>query len=193
MTPTTPVLTVDLDSLKAAKQTIVLILSELPEFRTNEVDRIIDEVTSLSPSISYSKNFPYLAIATIWKKPITGDENLRNVFIKHPQKTLRLQKLKDIPTLSQTNSLFELKGDDRLIPIKVKVQLPTGEIYKSVLCRVKEIKALTHTLPEPYSLFITKSGREGSESLHFTPSILSTTVKLPKGFPTPEFSSMELV
>lgn len=193
MTLASPYLTVNSDSLKTGKPSITLTLPELPKFKPYEVDRIIDGPSSLSPSISYSTNFPYLATSTIWKKSITGNESLSDVFIKQSQKVLKLEKLLNIPALSQANCIFEFKGDDRLIPIKIKAQLPTGNVYKSVLCKVKEIKAFASTLPEPYSLFITKSAREGSESLHLTPSISGTIVELPKGFLVPAFSSMELV
>ncbi len=189
----TPYLSVRWDSLNYGTPTVILTLPELPTFHALEVDMILNESFSLCPGITYSTDVPYLATSTIRKKPIVNGLELDRVILRSTGQVFNLERQIHIPLLAQVNDLFELKGDQRLIPITVRAFVEGRYEYRYVLCLVAAIKGLLYTLARKLHLFIAQSAKEGNSSLHFIPSYSTDSLIVPAEYTLPKYARMEAV
>jgi len=188
-----PALSVRWDSRKYRTPTVILTLPELPEFHPLEVDMLLHESFSLTPSITYSTNFPYLALSTIRKKPIVNGSELERVTLRSTGQVFNLERQVPIPLLAQVNDIFELNGDQRLIPITVRAFVEDRYKYLCVLCLVAEIRSLLYTLPRNLHLFIAQAAKEGNNSLHLTPSYSADSLMVPTEYSLPNYSHVEAI
>jgi len=162
---------------------LIVTFSSTPEVDIHRPTKFRKTNVLVSPALTYfSDDF---AVCTVWAK--NGTLNTNNEDVQIPEDGIKkLTQLKDHNTNAQVNFMFNLEGDDRLIPVTYFTKGSGKDRYKVVLCTLRKIRSFKKYLPDYINLLLTKSRREGMDSLHITPSLKKNKVTYPNGREAPK-------